>query len=145
MILMTSSFFFLFRYHCRLRRHSARYGLCQISQFGRAIWSLLILHGCPDLLVLCYLQRHHYRSTYSLDSRLNFDSVLADPYSSRLLSCLALLVPSCRSPRLNSPMFLLTLSLQPWPLYAVGLSVSWGWLVWVLLSISFLCLPFRPS
>lgn len=71
--------------------------------------------------------------------------VLADLYPSRLLSCPPLLVPLCRKPSLKSPMLKVMLSLQPWPSYAAQLFAFWAWLAWVLLSILFLCPPFRLS
>lgn len=74
-----------------------------------------------------------------------FNLVLADLYPSRSLSCPPSLVPLCRNPRPNSPTLKVMLSLQPWPSYAAQLFAFWAWLVWVLLSILFLCRPFRLS
>lgn len=53
------------RYHRRLRRCSPVNGLCKTGRTRRAIRSLLLLHGCLDLLVFRHFQGHHYWRQYS--------------------------------------------------------------------------------
>jgi len=50
-----------FRYHCRCRRRPPKYGLRQAGSAPCRIRTLLIVHGCVDLLVLCDLQGYHHR------------------------------------------------------------------------------------
>lgn len=51
-----------YRYYHRRRCSSPRDGLCSFSKSGAPVWSLLLFHGCPHLLVLRYIERYHHRS-----------------------------------------------------------------------------------
>jgi hypothetical protein len=53
------------RYHDRCCSCAPKYGLRKARTAPSSIWSLLIFHGRLALLVLRYLERHHYRTRRS--------------------------------------------------------------------------------
>lgn len=54
------------RYHYRRRCRSARNGICTTRPTPRLLRSLHFLHGCPYLLAVRYVKRHHHRSMWFL-------------------------------------------------------------------------------
>ena len=50
-----------YRYHRRRRGCPSGDGVCCVGSAPGAVRSLLVVHGCFDLLVVCYLQGHHHR------------------------------------------------------------------------------------
>lgn len=88
----------LSRYNYRCSCCTTRHGLRQASQPSSGIWFILILHGCPPLLVLRDFQRYHHRSELERNYTLASEVLLT--HYSLLLSCRLSLVPSSRmSPR----------------------------------------------
>ncbi len=59
------------RYYYRRCCRAAEYGVRASCQPRCPIRTLFVLHGCPDLLVLCDFKGYYYRRKYLLETRVS--------------------------------------------------------------------------